>query len=79
MFQATININDTRERILTNICKLENKKINSLIEDAIDNYIEQYKESIEITNNNDFMEMIRKGKAEIEQHVKGISIDELED
>ena len=48
MATATIRIPEDKKNILKAIGSLENKKLNEIIVDLIDEYIERHKESLEL-------------------------------
>ena len=79
MSQTVIDLNKTSKKYLLNIAKIENKNFNSVLEEAVDDYIERYKETLEIIDNNNFYTQIKKGKEEIAKGVKGKSLNELDD
>ena len=79
MSQTVIDLNKTSKKYLLNIAKIENKNFNSVLEEAVDDYIERYKETLEIIDNNNFYTQIKKGKKEIAKGVKGKSLNELDD
>ena len=79
MSQAVINLNKNTEEYLLDIAKIENKNINNILEEAVYDYIGRYKETLEIVNNKDFYDQIKRGKEEVAKGIKGKSLNELDD
>jgi len=50
-----------------------------ILDELIDEYIERHKETLDILSKPEWVDSIKKGKAEITQGVQGKSLDELED
>jgi len=69
-------IDPTRKQLLRIIASVENKPIYKVINEMIDCYIEEHKETLEILSRPDWMEQIKKNK---EKFRKGetISYEEL--
>jgi len=50
-----------------------------ILSELIDEYIERHKETLELLSKPEWVEIIRKGKKEIEDKAKGKYLEELED
>ena len=78
MPQTVLTLNPSIENELLSISKTENKSIVNLIEKSVIDFIDTYKETLELINNKKFYKSIQKGKDEIRKGVKGKSLSELE-
>jgi predicted CopG family antitoxin len=77
---ATVNVRIPEELRdnLKIIATVEKRDMKDILSDLVNEYIERHRETLEILSNPKWVEMIRKGKEEIKQGVKGRSLDELE-
>jgi predicted CopG family antitoxin len=77
---ATVNVRIPEELRdnLKIIATVEKRDMKDILSDLVTEYIERHRETLEILSNPRWVEMIRKGKEEIKQIVKGKSLDELE-
>ena len=78
MPQTVLSLNPSIENELLTISKTENKSIVNLIEKAVIDFIDTYKETLELIGNKEFYKSIQKGKDEIRKGVKGKSLSELD-
>ena len=79
MGTATVRIPEEKRDILKIIAALEKREMREILSELIDEYIERHKETLDLLSRPEWVKSIEKGKAEIEQRVKGKSLDELED
>jgi len=50
-----------------------------ILTEPVDEYIERHEETLELLANPEWVELIGQGKREVEQGVKGRTLDELDD
>ena len=79
METTTVRIPKEKRDILKIISSVERRDLIEILSELIDEYIERHKETLELLSKTEWVEIIRKGKKEIEDKAKGISLDELED
>jgi predicted DNA-binding protein len=79
METTTVRIPKEKRDILKIISSVERRDLIEILSELIDEYIERHKETLELLSKPEWVEMIRKGKKEIEEKAKGKSLDELED
>ena len=73
METATIRIPEDKKNILKAISSLENKKMNDIIVELIDEYVERHKETLELLSIPGLYENLIKSSEEIRKG-KGVSI-----
>jgi predicted DNA-binding protein len=73
MATATIRIPEDKKNILKAISSLENKKMNDIIVELIDEYVERHKETIELLSIPGLYENLIKSSKEFRKG-KGVSI-----
>ena len=73
MATATIRIPEDKKNILKAISSLENKKMNDIIVELIDEYVERHKETVELLSIPGLYENLRKSSEEFRKG-KGVSI-----
>jgi predicted transcriptional regulator len=78
MKTVNIRIPEEKRDTLKIIASIEKRDMKDIISELVDQYIERHKETLEILSNPEWVDMIRKGKKEINEGVKGKSIEELE-
>jgi predicted CopG family antitoxin len=78
---GTVNVRIPEEKrdTLKIIASIEKRDMKDILSELVDEYIERHKETLEILSNPKWVEMIKKGKKEVTEGVKGKSLDELED
>jgi hypothetical protein len=59
--------------------RIPEEKKDLLLTGLIDEYIERHKETLNLLSNPKWVEVIKKGKKEVAEEVKGKTLDELED
>jgi len=79
MYTATVRIPEDKRDILKIIASMEKREIKEILSEIIDEYIERHKETLELLSDPKWVEIIRKGKEEVEKGVKGKFLNELED
>lgn len=78
---GTVNVRIPEELrdVLKVIATMEKRDMQTILSDLVAEYIERHKETLEILSNPKWVEMIKQGKKEVEEGLKGKSLDELED
>jgi predicted DNA-binding protein len=79
METTTVRIPKDKRDTLKIISSVERRDLIEILSELIDEYIERHKETLELLTKPEWVEIIRKGKKEIEEKAKGKSLDELED
>jgi len=79
METTTVRIPKEKRDTLKIISSVERRDLIEILSELIDEYIERHKETLELLSKPEWVEIIRKGKKEIEEKAKGKSLDELED
>jgi predicted transcriptional regulator len=79
MKTVNVRIPEEKRDTLKIIASLEKRDMKDIISELVDQYIERHRETLEILSNPEWVEMIKKGKKEIDEGVKGKSLEELED
>ncbi|MEA2005874.1 MAG: hypothetical protein U9O50_06390 [Acidobacteriota bacterium] len=79
METTTVRIPKEKRDILKIIASVERREMKDIFSDIIDEYIEKHKETLDLLSKPDWLEIIRKGKKEVKEGIKGKSLDELED
>ena len=79
METATVRIPESKRDILKIIASVEKRGMKELLTEMIDNYVEAHKETLELFSNPNWVSLIESGKTEVENNVKGIGLDELDD
>lgn len=78
---GTVNVRipeDLRD-VLKVIATMEKRDMQTILSELVADYIERHKETLEILSNPKWVDMIRQGKKEVEEGVKGKTLNELED
>lgn len=73
MSTATIRIPENKKNILKAISSLENKKINEIIVEMIDEYVERHKETLELLSIPGLYERLIKSSEEFKKG-KGVAL-----
>jgi predicted CopG family antitoxin len=78
---GTVNVRIPEELrdTLKIIATLEKRDMKDILSELVEEYIERHKETLEILSNPKWVEMIKQGKREVEEGMKGKSLNELED
>jgi len=75
---TTIRIDEEKARLLRAIAGYERRKINDILNELIDEYIQRHKETLELLAIPGFVEECKEGLEEIKKG-GGKTLDELED
>lgn len=73
---TTLRISPERRRILKMLAVLEGRNMRDIIDEMIDHYAEEHKETLEILSRPDWMEQIKKGEGKFKRG-ETISHEEL--
>ena len=79
MATATVRIPTEKRDILRIIAGVERSEIKEILSDLIDEYIERHKETLDLLSRPEWVEIIARGKHEVEQKVRGKRLDEVAD
>jgi len=76
MQTATIRIPEAKKNLLKAAASLENRKMNDVVNELIDDYIESRKETLELLAIPGFLRKIRASQREFREG-KGVSIEDV--
>ena len=79
MLTVTVRIPEDKRDELKVIASLEKRNIKDVLTELIDEYVERHRETLELLSKPEWVDVIRKGKEEVEKGVKGKTLDELAD
>jgi predicted CopG family antitoxin len=79
MGTATVRIPEEKRDLLRIIAGVERIEKKEILSELIDEYVERHRETLELLSRPEWVEVIRRGKTEVEDGVKGKGLDELED
>ncbi len=79
MATATVRIPAGKRDVLRIIAGIEKAEMKEILTDLIDEYIERHKETLDLLSRPEWVEVITRGKQEVENQVRGKSLDELAD
>jgi predicted CopG family antitoxin len=79
MATATVRIPAQKRDILRIIAGVERTEMKEILSDLIDEYIERHRETLDLLSRPEWVEIVTRGKAEVERGVRGKGLDELED
>lgn len=79
MSTATVRIPAEKRDILRIIAGIEKTEMKEILSELIDEYIERHQETLDLLSKPEWVEMITRGKREVEAGVAGKSLDELAD
>jgi hypothetical protein len=79
METATVRIPAEQRDILKVIAGLEKTEMKEILSELIDEYIERHRETLELLSKPEWVEMIARGKDEVDGGVQGKGLDELAD
>ncbi|MGB7293025.1 MAG: hypothetical protein WBD99_12705, partial [Thermodesulfobacteriota bacterium] len=69
MKTVNVRIPEEKRDTLKIIASLEKRDMKDIISELVDQYIERHKETLEILSNPEWVELIRKGKKEIDEGI----------
>jgi len=78
MATATVRIPAEKRDILRIIAGIERTEMKEILSELIDEYIERHQETLDLLSRPEWVDIIARGKNEVDQRVKGKSLDELE-
>ncbi len=76
---ATVRIPAEKRDILRIIAGIERVEMKEILTELIDEYIERHQETLDLLSRPDWVEIIARGKEEVETSVEGKGLDELAD
>ena len=79
MATATVRIPAEKRDILRIIAGIEKTEMTEILCELIDEYIERHQETLDLLSRPEWVDIIRRGKDEVERGVPGKSLDELAD
>ena len=79
MATATVRIPAEKRDILRIIAGIERTEMKEILSDLIDEYIERHKETLDLLSRPEWVEIIFRGKREVNSGIKGKSLEELAD
>jgi hypothetical protein len=79
MATATVRIPAEKRDILRIIAGIEKTEMKEILTDLIDEYIERHQETLELLSRPEWVDIIGRGKEEVDTGVKGKGLDELAD
>lgn len=78
MSTATVCIPDDKRNTRKIIASIERKELKEIASEVIDEYMERYKETLELLSKPEWVEAINAGKKEVKKGIKGKGIDDPE-
>ncbi len=79
MRTATVRIPEEKRDILKIIAGIEKTEMKEILSDLIDEYIERHKETLDLLSRPEWVEIITRGKQEVDSGIKGKTLEELAD
>ncbi len=79
MATATVRIPVEKRDILRIIAGIERTEMKEILSELIDEYIERHQETLDLLSRPEWVDIIARGKEEVDQDVKGKKLDELAD
>ncbi len=79
MATATVRIPAEKRDILRIIAGIEKTKMKEILSELIDEYIERHQETLDLLSRPEWVDIIARGKGEVDKGVKGKRLDELAD
>lgn len=79
MATATVRIPAEKRDILRIIAGIEKIEMKEILSDLIDEYIERHRETLDLLSRPEWVDVIARGKKEVEESVAGKGLDELAD
>jgi hypothetical protein len=79
MATATVRIPAEKRDILRIIAGIERTEMKDILSGLIDEYIERHKETLDLLSRPEWVDIIARGKDEVERGVTGKGLDELAD
>lgn len=79
MATATVRIPAEKRDILRIIAVIEKTEMKEILSELIDEYIERHQETLDLLSRPEWVDIIARGKDEVDTGVSGKSLDELAD
>lgn len=79
MATATVRIPAEKRDILRIIAGIERTEMKDILSDLIDEYIERHRETLDLLSRPEWVDIIGRGKDEVEQGIAGKGLDDLAD
>lgn len=79
MATATVRIPAEKRDILRIIAGIEKTEMKEILSELIDEYIERHQETLDLLSRPEWVDIIVRGKDEVDTRVSGKSLDELAD
>jgi predicted CopG family antitoxin len=79
MATATVRIPEEKRDLLRIIASLEKSEMKDILSELIDEYVERHRETLDLLSRPEWVDIIARGKSEVERGVEGKSLDELAD
>lgn len=79
MATATVRIPEEKRDLLRIIASLEKTEMKDILSSLIDEYVERHRETLDLLSRPEWVDVIARGKSEVERGVEGKSLDELAD
>jgi len=79
MVTATVRIPAEKRDVLKIIAGIERTEMGEILSELIDEYIERHRETLELLSRPEWVDLIGRGKEEVEKGVPGKGLDELAD
>ena len=76
---ATVRIPEEKRDILRIIAGIEKTEMKEILSGLIDEYIERHKETLDLLSRPEWVEIITRGKQEVDSGIKGKTLEELAD
>ena len=79
MATATVRIPVEKRDILRIIASIERTEMKDILSELIDEYIERHQETLDLLSKPEWVDIIARGKKEVDAGAKGKTLDELAD
>ena len=79
MTTATVRIPAEKRDILRIIAGIEKTEMKEILSELIDEYIERHQETLDLLSRPEWVDVIGRGKSEVEAGLEGKALDELAD
>ena len=79
MSTATVRIPAEKRDILRIIAGIEKTEMKEILSELIDEYIERHQETLDLLSRPDWVDIIARGKEEVDKGGEGKRLDELAD
>ena len=76
---ATVRIPAEKRDILRIIAGIERTEMKEILSELIDEYIERHQETLDLLSRPEWVDLIARGKEEVDAGIKGKTLDELAD